>query len=56
MATPHVAGVTAVIWAGPDRDGVGDPAKLDAAVDDKGAAGRDANSASAASTSRRRRQ
>jgi thermitase len=44
MATPHAAGVTAVIW---DRFPTATAAtirgKLDAAVDDLGAAGRDAN-------------
>jgi thermitase len=44
MATPHVAGVTAVIWNKyPTALASTIRSKLDAAVDDKGAAGRDAN-------------
>jgi subtilisin family serine protease len=44
MATPHVAGVTAVIWNKyPTASASTIRSKLDAAVDDKGAAGRDAN-------------
>ena len=39
MATPHVAGVAAIIWDKPDRDGLDGP-KLDAAVDDLGARAR----------------
>jgi thermitase len=44
MATPHVAGVTALIWnkyPGSRADFI--RSKLDAAVDDKGAAGRDSS-------------
>jgi thermitase len=44
MATPHVAGVTAIIWnKDPTAAASTIRSKLDAAVDDKGAAGRDAN-------------
>ena len=43
MATPHVAGVAAIIWdRNPTRHrGARSARKLDAAVDDLGAAGRD---------------
>jgi thermitase len=44
MATPHASGVTAIIWDKyPTATASTIRSKLDAAVDDKGAAGRDAN-------------
>ena len=42
MATPHVSGVTGVIWGRfPSDTAAGIRSRLDAAVDDRGAAGRD---------------